>query len=785
MGGRLFPQSAPSRLFPQPSPYRSSPSPFHIPTKTGAKTVLVEIWLDSGPVYISQEGVATGGRFYEPRLLSFDPIRREIGYLSNSGGYRQHSFMMQLASPNREWETIIANEPIIDRRVVVRYANIDEPIEEAIEIFTGSITDFGLAGAEVEIVSSDTSFDVFDQPLSASMKLLDSTTFTNIPQSAIYIGKLVPVVYGDWTVYTLATTGNYPLPAYLIDPAIGQANYRYVLCQIRSGDFVGVSPVTSSEVRRYGGAWTGATPTVTTATYNGETMVVLDFAAEQRDTSRPNEIEITWKMKTRADVGSVTPTTVPVTQQFDFLSKWTPGLSSTDFDRSSASTAASRSIGNDSIKEAEVTSDKTPTPNSALVWIGDDPTQTFTDVIRSFSESYMMGVYVTKGGKFGMYFWSHVGVRDSSLGATGLEAPITIDESMDIVAGSYRCENIKDNATEVIRYGGYNHTDRKYAASGLRTNATFLTYLGKKRQQASSAVFHWAHGADNADAFLDLYSPINRMHEFRVPVEWFHDLELTRLINIIQRYAPGSYMRQVLKNAPSAYWRFGEKIGTTAYDSSGNSLNGTFTGGYTLDQIGALAGDSNRAVLLDGTTGYITVPDNDLLDPGDTFTLEAWVKLSALESRILAKDTNGYLLGTDATGTLFLNKYGIALIVASTTALATGIWSHVAVTKAGAAVNLYIDGIDKSGAVANSTIVATASPLNIGRAQSGASTKGSIDEVAIYPTALSATEVWKTYKIGLAKFSPTSLARIVALETDLGPTALDILVKALEVRTAL
>jgi hypothetical protein len=85
--------------------------------------------------------------------------------------------------------------------------------------------------------------------------------------------------------------------------------------------------------------------------------------------------------------------------------------------------------------------------------------------------------------------------------------------------------------------------------------------------------------------------------------------------------------------------------------------------------------------------------------------------------------------------------------VSSTVALALNQWSHVVVTKSGATVKLYINAVDSTGAVVNATLADTTSALNIGRdvAFPAQYFNGRIDEVAVYPTALSAARVAAHY----------------------------------------
>jgi signal peptidase len=56
-----------------------------------------------------------------------------------------------------------------------------------------------------------------------------------------------------------------------------------------------------------------------------------------------------------------------------------------------------------------------------------------------------------------------------------------------------------------------------------------------------------------------------------------------------------AYAEQVLADNPASYWRLGEAGGTSMADVTGANP-GTYTGGVTLGQPGALVGDSDPAV---------------------------------------------------------------------------------------------------------------------------------------------------------------------------------------------
>jgi len=88
--------------------------------------------------------------------------------------------------------------------------------------------------------------------------------------------------------------------------------------------------------------------------------------------------------------------------------------------------------------------------------------------------------------------------------------------------------------------------------------------------------------------------------------------------------APISFATAVLADGPIGYWRLGEAPGNAnAIDVSGKANNGTYSGGITLGQPGFHGGDT--AVLFDGATGRIVVPNSDTLNPPN-ITMEAKIR---------------------------------------------------------------------------------------------------------------------------------------------------------------
>ena len=74
-------------------------------------------------------------------------------------------------------------------------------------------------------------------------------------------------------------------------------------------------------------------------------------------------------------------------------------------------------------------------------------------------------------------------------------------------------------------------------------------------------------------------------------------------------------------------WGLNEGAGTTATDSSGSGNNGVLSGaGVTWDP----AGKFGRALAFNGSSGNVTIPHTSSLSFSSSYTLEAWVKPSAL-----------------------------------------------------------------------------------------------------------------------------------------------------------
>lgn len=192
----------------------------------------------------------------------------------------------------------------------------------------------------------------------------------------------------------------------------------------------------------------------------------------------------------------------------------------------------------------------------------------------------------------------------------------------------------------------------------------------------------------------------------------------------------------------------GETSGTTMTDATANGNNGTYGGTVKLAQPGALAGDKATAVAFDGRTAGATVPSSPTLKVTQ-ITIELWIKKTSESGYgiYVAKD-NFELLNNSFNGRLELRLTASAdPAIVSSTILALNTWYYVVATYDGKVASLYINGQLDGAQPAVATPAATNGPVSIGRRFDGFFNDAVLEEVAIYPTALSADRIAAHWRV--------------------------------------
>ena len=229
-----------------------------------------------------------------------------------------------------------------------------------------------------------------------------------------------------------------------------------------------------------------------------------------------------------------------------------------------------------------------------------------------------------------------------------------------------------------------------------------------------------------------------------------------------------------MADAPRAYWRLGETSGSTAVNEvGGGTLDGTYQNGVTLGVTGALAGDPNLAVGFDGTNDQVSMgdPANGSLDFGTSdFSVEAWVRGTANGERVIVskRSTEGsspywQATVTDDSGHVGEVRASIFDGVASIAAYGPAIrvddsaWHHVAVVfDRDVGVTVWVDGSSRTTSGAATRSISNSGSLIVGKSPSSFFPyfQGRLDEIALFPTALSGTKVLSHRNAGLGLAPP-------------------------------
>ncbi len=225
-----------------------------------------------------------------------------------------------------------------------------------------------------------------------------------------------------------------------------------------------------------------------------------------------------------------------------------------------------------------------------------------------------------------------------------------------------------------------------------------------------------------------------------------------------------SWVSEVQADSPATWYRHDESSGLLQ-DSSGNANHATSLtegGGaavVTYQEPGAIASEpASKSIKYnrDGTLGcFFTVPDHATLDVGNTFTIEFWIKLDDVTATAMypfSKSALAYEIRINTSDQIELVKSEAYIVVTATSAIPRdNAFHHVVAVRPGTNQGLiYLDKVDVSGTPASGSDFAdNANALKIGSI-GDQHLDGWFDEVALYPTALSAARVAAHYDAAIA-----------------------------------
>lgn len=188
--------------------------------------------------------------------------------------------------------------------------------------------------------------------------------------------------------------------------------------------------------------------------------------------------------------------------------------------------------------------------------------------------------------------------------------------------------------------------------------------------------------------------------------------------------------------------------GTTWTDLSGSSNNGTLTNGPTFDSA------NGGSIVFDGSNDYVDFGNASSLNITGTITVSAWVKKAhgTTFQAIVDKGRDnygGWLLGTNETSTpapfFKVRIAGVNRTIIANSNHSNNIWTNIVGVYNGSTLSIYQNGVLSNSASYSGSIGTNSISVRAGAANDGGYLNGSIANVQIYNTGLSASEVLQNY----------------------------------------
>ena len=228
------------------------------------------------------------------------------------------------------------------------------------------------------------------------------------------------------------------------------------------------------------------------------------------------------------------------------------------------------------------------------------------------------------------------------------------------------------------------------------------------------------------------------------------------------------YSQAVLADSPLIYWKLDEASGTQALDLSGNGNTGSYYPGSSVITYGqpSLVTGQGSSVHFPGT-GDSTLYSNASFTNPQTFTLELWFQTSGTATGKLigfgdhqsgGSSSNDRDITMNSSGTLGVRSFN------TSNAYNDGKVHHLVGVYSPTTISLFVDSVSvgtnsSSGVESNYTGYWRVGGDSYGLISGPAYFNGTLDEVAIYPSALSATQIQAHYLAGTENcISQTSLS---------------------------
>ena len=227
-----------------------------------------------------------------------------------------------------------------------------------------------------------------------------------------------------------------------------------------------------------------------------------------------------------------------------------------------------------------------------------------------------------------------------------------------------------------------------------------------------------------------------------------------------------AYPNQILSDGANLYWRYDAASGSYNADSSTSDDSGVSIGGPTHGVTPGAVPGASKAYAYNGTSQF-TYSDRQHPQP-TTYSIETWFKTTTTSGGMIMGFGNDptqtstlydkHIYMTNSGQLIFGVYTGSTQTITSTTHWNNGQWHHVVATQGSNGIRLYVDGTlraSKSGVTTNQSYPGywRTGGDNLSGWPSIPSSQffnGQIDETAVYPTVLTASQVANHYALGTA-----------------------------------
>ena len=244
--------------------------------------------------------------------------------------------------------------------------------------------------------------------------------------------------------------------------------------------------------------------------------------------------------------------------------------------------------------------------------------------------------------------------------------------------------------------------------------------------------------------------------------------------------AATTFVTAVHADGPVAEYRLGDQSGTIMTDSSGKAADGTYSGQETLAQPGALPNDPDTSTALPNCCSGIGSATATLPFFNGARTVEAWVNTTysgSVPEVIASYGANGNNEGFTISilaNSINVDPGGDYHAIPTPRPLNDGQWHLIDVTSNGTTASAYLDGQLVGTATFHTAMDTLAGPLTAAASSIGGNYtvwRGGLEEVSVFPAALSATRVAAHFAV--SGYSRPTASHVVSVGSG-GPNTVQV-----------